>query len=106
MKQKERLTIQVPRKKQLYAMLRKQLGAEQADSLRRIVNRFVRENEKHFKTDGWDLNWNFIKDDIIVTYLGADIDWYLMAAFLEKDMSLEFLDKGLMLRKGKRKQHD
>ena len=52
--------------------------AKQNKKLNKIISKHKRDVTQHFKTDAHDLDFNFIKSDIIHDYLGVDADMYII----------------------------
>jgi len=71
----------------------------------KIISRHKRENTAHFKRSGWDLDFDFIYNDIIDEIMGThDFKMYVASKILGKDQTLTFKKEGIFLSKNKKKK--
>lgn len=57
----------------------KNLVKIQSDRLNLIIQNEITESLEHFKNHGWDLNADFIYDDVMSKFFGNDIKGYVLA---------------------------
>ena len=53
-------------------------------TLRKGINKELREVDKHMKEDGWDLSLDHIKHECLQPLIGSWYEWYIMARLCSK----------------------
>lgn len=57
---------------------------------KKATTKAIKDVDEHMTKDGWDLNFDIIKDDIIGDTIAPMFEWYIWAAFLSKGYQLKF----------------
>jgi len=73
------IKLEKPTKKE-YDSISNRLGSK----VKKLILKEVESARNHFDTDGWDLNVNSIKEEVIHNLLGIDIDELLMSEMLNR----------------------
>ena len=72
-----------------------------------IVKKFIKQANDHFKKDGWDLDFNFIKDEILTEVMGYSIETAMInEVFKKKDRQIIWKEGRMLIHKttGKKKK--
>jgi len=88
-KKKMILKMQIPAdvkiKNTHYKTIQEKLGTVLASKFNKIVNKHLREMEKHFKTKdtGWDLDFELLRSEILHDFMGNFCDFILIKIALK-----------------------
>jgi hypothetical protein len=85
--------------------MKKKIPEELFLLLKKQIEKEIRSIDTHMDKDGWDLDFGFIKDDILNEIVTTHYEFYLMARLCKKGYTLQFKEnklgeKKLMIVKG------
>lgn len=60
------------------------------EALRAGIQRELREIDKHMKQDGWDLDFDHVKSEVLAPLVTSWFEWYLMSRCLKRGYYLRF----------------
>jgi hypothetical protein len=65
--------------------------------LQSIIRRHARDAVRHFKTDGWDLDYDVLQEQVIEEFLGDGASFFILSYFLNEGRVLRLGDNRTML---------
>lgn len=89
-KKDEVVKVEVASSKYYLNKIKQTVPPKLLDKLKRRVNKEIKDLDSHMEEHGWDLDFEYIKNDILNDIISHYFEWYLMARVMNRGHHLQF----------------